>query len=299
MAGRVKTTLLLAGFFTGLFPAAAPVSQAGEWALSENGKHWMYYTSPSDPVEDEWIEENGRIYYVDSRGYMKTGWVRRDSDGKRYYMGEDGAMRFNTFAPDGRYVGPDGSELSGYDDYRKKAKKILKDAPDYAAGILAGFLMQDLNDDGYPDLVLTDGTEAGAQPLLIAVWDPETKEFVDSARFEPGDGSRRVSLYLGDEWYDTMLEIVWAEGDVQVFRLEDRVFETEWNLTTRPDSWGTRELLMDGAALTKSEWERARRAALSEEKGERPAAYLPADEGTVNASVDRVLTADEADLWRE
>ena len=50
-------------------------AEKGTWDLSENGKHWMFFYSPGNPAEDEWIEYEGKEYYLDSKGYMKTGWV--------------------------------------------------------------------------------------------------------------------------------------------------------------------------------------------------------------------------------
>ena len=299
MKGRAKAVLCLAFLLAGPCAMNVRASQEGEWALSDDGKYWMYYYSPSETAENEWIEEDRKTYYVDSQGRMKTGWVRRDSDGRRYYMGPDGAMQCNCFAEDGRYVGPDGSELPAYDSFRKKAKKTLGDASEYAKDGTAGFLIQDLNDDGYPDLVIADGTGAEAQPLLLAVWDPESGDFIDSARFEQDAADRRAFLYLGDEWYPTRLEIVWAEGDVQVFELDGLVFETEWNLTTRPDAWGGREFLKDGIELSREDWNNERLEALSEEKGQKPYGYLPVDEVSIASAVDRILTEDEADLWEQ
>ncbi len=299
MRRRMGRALGLALLLAGAVSFGASASQNGEWAMSENGKYWMYYYSPSETAKDEWIEDNGKIYYVDSQGRMKTGWVRRESDGKRYYMGADGAMRFNTFAEDGRYVGPDGAELPNYDDYRKAARRILEDASEYAGGGSPGFLFRDLNEDGIQDLVITDGTGQEAQPLLVSVWDREKEKFTDAARFDPEDVSQIRRLYPGDGWYPTVLEILWAEGDVQVFQLEDQTFAIQWDLTTRPDEWGTRTLYKDGVSLGWEDWQKERQAALSEEKGALPSAYLPADEASISAAVDRVLTPDEADLWEE
>ena len=53
---------------------------------------------------DQWIEDQGKEYYVDSNGYMRTGWVTDRKDKQRYYMGEDGAKCFNIFTPDKQYV---------------------------------------------------------------------------------------------------------------------------------------------------------------------------------------------------
>ena len=98
----------LAWMMAGAFPASA-----GEWELSENGKYWTYCTSPGNPVEDEWIEDNGKIYYLDKNGRMKTGWVTNEDDGKKYYMGEDGAMMKDTMI-DGQYrLGSDGRYVPG------------------------------------------------------------------------------------------------------------------------------------------------------------------------------------------
>ena len=118
----------MAGVLCGLLMAAAGVMtvQADDWMLSDNGKHWMYMQSPDEPVKDEWIEDGDKLYYVDSKGYMKTGWVTNKDDGEKYYMGPDGAMAFNTFATDGRYVGPDGTGVEEYDKYRKAIKAELK-----------------------------------------------------------------------------------------------------------------------------------------------------------------------------
>ncbi len=159
--------------------ASFPAQAAEGWDRSEDGKYWMYYNAWDQPVEDEWIEVGGKTYYLDTKGYMKTGWVTDKESGKKYYMGEDGAMCFNIFAPDGRYVGHDGAQVDTYDKYRKAAKaeasKAVKAAgknkkksgKSGAAGGAAGttggvqtqpyFAMMDLNQDGYRDLVVMEG----------------------------------------------------------------------------------------------------------------------------------------------
>ena len=106
----------------GVFPAAA-----GEWELSEDGKYWTYCDSPGNPREDEWIEDNGKIYYVDEKGRMKTGWVTDEDSGNKYLWG-GWAMCFNTFTKDDRYVGPDGLQVEAYDTYRKAVKAEIKKA---------------------------------------------------------------------------------------------------------------------------------------------------------------------------
>lgn len=105
----------------GVFPA-----MASEWELSEDGKHWMYCTSPGNPLKDEWLEDNGKLYYLDAKGYMKTGWVTDKESKKKYYMGADGAMCRSTFSDNDRYVGADGTQVEAYDAYRKAVKSELK-----------------------------------------------------------------------------------------------------------------------------------------------------------------------------
>lgn len=56
----------------------------GDWELSDDGKRWRYFHSPGEPAQDEWIEFKGKEYYVDSRGYLKTGWVTDTWDGSKY-----------------------------------------------------------------------------------------------------------------------------------------------------------------------------------------------------------------------
>lgn len=156
----------------GAFPA-----MADEWDLSEDGKHWMYFDYAGEPLTDEWIEVNGKTYYLDTKGYMKTGWVTNKGEGTRHYMGEDGAMLTDTFTPDDKYVGPDGAVVTAYDNYRKKVKAEIKKAAktkkksstagsSKTAGSAAAssgekkryFLLTDLNRDGYQDLVVTERT---------------------------------------------------------------------------------------------------------------------------------------------
>lgn len=174
--------------------ASFPAHAAAGWEMSEDGKHWMYYDDWDEPVTDDWVEVGGKTYYLDAKGYMKTGWVTDKESKEKYYMGEDGAMCFNIFAPDGRYVGHDGAQVDAYDKYRKavksevskavkaagKSKKSGKSGSTQggsgasggaqgasgAAGAAAGttgaqtqpyFSLTDLNQDGYRDLVVMEG----------------------------------------------------------------------------------------------------------------------------------------------
>lgn len=60
----------------------------GIWERTEDGKYWQYVYGPNHAVTDEWMEIDGKEYYFDQNGRMKTGWVVNKEDGNRYYMGK-------------------------------------------------------------------------------------------------------------------------------------------------------------------------------------------------------------------
>ena len=102
-------TVLLAGVLS-VSPALAVSTAYGrEGSWEQDKKRWRYMYGPDTPAEDEWIVEDGKEYYVDSKGYMKTGWFTDPSDGNKYYLGEDGAKCYNSFTKDDKYVGPEGT----------------------------------------------------------------------------------------------------------------------------------------------------------------------------------------------
>ena len=68
----MKKHFIISASAIGLILALAFEAQAkaqGEWDQAENGR-WMYCYQPGEPVKDEWIEDAGKVYYVDSSGYM-------------------------------------------------------------------------------------------------------------------------------------------------------------------------------------------------------------------------------------
>ena len=103
---------------------------------------------------------------MDSKGRMKTGWVTDKRDKNKYYMGEDGAKCFNMFTPDDHYVGPDGLILESFDTYRKSVKKqlerLMKDKAykEREDALRPGFMLWDINGDGYRDVVVTDQVQS-------------------------------------------------------------------------------------------------------------------------------------------
>jgi hypothetical protein len=333
----------------GCFPV-----QADEWDLSEDGKNWMYYDYSGEPVKDEWIEDKGKTYYLDSNGNMKIGWVTNKDDGNQYYMGQDGAMVTNAFTPDGRYVGPDGVIVKAYDTYRKKVKTEIKNGAKKTSsaqkstgnGKKSGsskavkkqqyFLLTDLNQDGYRDLVIMERemteSEAAAKPqgasqtqtdnqaqitgqdqansqdaiaggtlLEIAVWDTEEETFQLAAEFDAAGEGERSALYLDAQGQGVWLEIADDEENFRLFQLETDTsrFENRWNFHTQLDEWGGLEYYLDQDAVEKEIWT-ARMTEAKQQRGMTPlTGYLPITDETITEQVDRPLTEEDLRMWQE
>ncbi len=304
---RVVCTGLILGLMTA-FPVLA-----GEWERSEDGKYWTYCESPGTPIEDEWIEDDGKTYYVDSKGRMKTGWVTNKDTGDKYFMGEDGAMCFDTFTKDNKYVGPDGLCVERYDTYRKAVRSQIKKAARKKntkknTGSLGAagetwqqyFLMTDLNLDEYLDLVVMEGTETNKSLVEIAIWDPEEDKFQLTAEFdEPEEGGARSNLYLDPYGETIWLEIAEPNGDFRLFQMEDQDagFKGVWSFVMELDDWGGPEYLVNGQAEDKDEWDQDMAEALRMRGDAVLTGYLPATEENIQSQVDRVLTEDELEKW--
>lgn len=286
--------LALAGTFS---------AQAKDWEMSEDGKTWGYYYSPDDPVLDDWIEVDGTIYYLDAQGRMKTGWVTNKDNGNKYYMGEDGSMSFNTFTPDDHYVGPEGTTITSYDTYRKavrtELKNVNKKKNKSGPQLQPCFLLVDLNQDGYKDLVITDALENGGSILEIAVWDMEEEVIQLSAEFDvPGSGDKNT-LYLDPKGEGIWLEIVRGGSDISLFQMksESGMLEGMWEFQMELDDWGGPLYCVNGLAEERDDWDNYMKQAM-EERGNTPlTGFVPATEENISEQLDRVLDEQEVKMW--
>ena len=124
---------VLALFF--LLPARIHAAEA-EWVRNSDGKWWLYDEVREEAPEEEagwceiegsyyryltgWQQKDGKWYYLDP----EEGWLYRnrllDDGGKRYYVGESGAMRIGWVQYQYRnqdvwsYAGKSGAFLTGW-----------------------------------------------------------------------------------------------------------------------------------------------------------------------------------------
>lgn len=68
---------------------------AGTW--QRDAKGWFFLKANGQSAANEWIKQGGKVYCVDSTGYMITGW-RQMSNGAMYYFDPNsGELRHNTW----------------------------------------------------------------------------------------------------------------------------------------------------------------------------------------------------------
>ncbi|MCI8512570.1 MAG: hypothetical protein HFE83_11355 [Lachnospiraceae bacterium] len=319
---RLGPVLFAAVLFAGSLGRPGFCAQAAQWGKDEKGRNWRYYYSPDEYAKNEWIRYEGKEYYVDSSGNLKTkSWVK-NPDGGRCYVGEDGAKVYNTFTPDGKYVGPGGTVLTEYDNYRKAVKKQLQSAlkgkgyRELSAGMTPEFVYADLNGDRYKDVAVLCGeiVEGGTsdqeiaaakaakkQLLMIAVWDPEGKTFVLSAEGDVNTpGNFRLSRNVRDGSIWLRIQDEDENETVNYFRLEDSSarFESQYSFSTKKNDWGDTRYYVNDEKVKKGEWDEYLKEA-EDDAGEELTGYAVLTEEAINAAVDQVPADGDLDLWEE
>lgn len=304
-------SLFLAAFVSAPLPVYAADEQEGQWALDEKGQYWVYYYGPDEPAGEGWVTEgDGKEYYVDSKGRMKTGWVKPKGESKRYYLGEDGAKQSNTFAPDGRYVAPDGSECKVYDKYRKAIKKELNSfAKDKVYKVLPegqvlGFALTDLDRDGIKDLLVMDNVESPGRVLSAMVWDMDAQKLLSAAEADivaEGENAGWQSWLT----YNAETDSIWLvmsgpDGlDMDYFELEKNGanFRNSWHFTTDLDDWDDIVYLVDGGEADEEEWKEAHENADADAGVRLDLPLAALKEEQIDAYVDLLPSESELDMW--
>lgn len=70
---------------------AEVVQYKNQWV--QKGNYWLYYNENGDALRDAWYQNKntGKYYYMQTNGYMTTGW--RFIDGDWYYFDQSGEMK--------------------------------------------------------------------------------------------------------------------------------------------------------------------------------------------------------------
>ena len=70
-------------------------STDGAWAKDDKG--WFFIKGNGARASNEWIRQNGKLYCVDSTGYMVTGWKQMSNGNIYYFDPTSGELRYNTW----------------------------------------------------------------------------------------------------------------------------------------------------------------------------------------------------------
>ena len=90
------------GFWYYMNAVNTPVT---DWLLGTDGR-W-YFLEAGGVMKTGWLSLGGKWYFLNGDGAMAVGWVQ-GADGKWYYLNQDGIMAVNTTTPDGYAVDQDG-----------------------------------------------------------------------------------------------------------------------------------------------------------------------------------------------
>lgn len=84
--------------------AASTAGETGTWV--QEGTDWRFFRADGSQQYNDWLFINGKWYYFEADGKMRTGWLQWKE--QWYFLGPDGDMWLNCQTPDGYFVNQDG-----------------------------------------------------------------------------------------------------------------------------------------------------------------------------------------------
>ncbi len=97
--GRAKKNicrwLVLAFLLTACVTGSGMQAEAASGKWKKDNKGWYYVYSNGKYARNEWLQEGGKWYHFDAKGYMQTGWKK--VGGKTYFFKKDGSMAANEY----------------------------------------------------------------------------------------------------------------------------------------------------------------------------------------------------------
>lgn len=89
----MKKRFAMALMTMALSVALAVPAYAGTWKYMN--EKWKYQRGANKYAYNEWIEDQGKSYFIGNDGYMRTGW--QQIDGQWYYLDDTGVMQNGWF----------------------------------------------------------------------------------------------------------------------------------------------------------------------------------------------------------
>ena len=194
--------------------------------------------------------------------------------------------------------------LESFDTYRKAVKKQLerqmkdKAYKEREGALRPGFMLWDINGDGYRDVVVTDQVQSPGRVVLTAVWDPAEEELVPASEADL-DGPEKSYLSYNQDSQSVWLTIAKDSGERDCFQMEDNGFrfESVWHFELEYDDWGDPLYYVNGLKCDLEEWTLALAQADQEAGSPVTEGLLPLDPETVKQAVD-CSPGEELPLWQ-
>ena len=222
---------------------------------------------------------------------------------------EDGKYWMYFYSPgspaEDEWIEDQGKEYyESFDTYRKAVKKQLerqmkdKAYKEREGALRPGFMLWDINGDGYRDVVVTDQVQSPGRVVLTAVWDPAEEELVPASEADL-DGPEKSYLSYNQDSQSVWLTIAKDSGERDCFQMEDNGFRFEslWHFELEYDDWGDPLYYVNGLKCDLEEWTLALAQAGQEAGSPVTEGLLPLDPETVKQAVD-CSPGEELPLWQ-